>query len=93
MQSITRAMPGAIVELLREGPLSPGKVSFAWKVVVGPAVDRVTAVRLEQGRLIVDASGRQWAREVTRASSTILGRMQRLLGAGAIVGLDVRTRT
>src|SRR6185369_6471560 len=91
-RSLASALPGALAELLREAPLSPGKVQFAWRAAVGPAVDRETSVRLVERTLVVDAASRLWAREVTRSSSVILSRLQKLLGADTIVGLSVRER-
>lgn len=92
MQSITKAVPGAIVELLRGAPLSPGKVQFAWRAAVGPAFERVTAVRLEGQTLLVDAVSAQWAREVNRSSPMILARVQVLLGATTVTAIHVRTK-
>jgi predicted nucleic acid-binding Zn ribbon protein len=92
MQPLSSALPGALAELLRGAPLSPGKVAFAWRAAVGPALERETSVRLEDGTLIVDAATRQWATEIRRASSTILRRMETLLGPDTIKGLTVRER-
>lgn len=92
MRPLTSALPGALAELLRDAPLSPGKVSFAWRAAVGPALERETSVRLEAGTLIVDAASHQWAREVRRSSSIILNRLQTLLGAHAVVSISVRER-
>ena len=61
MKALAHAIPGALAELLRSAPLSHGKVTFAWKAAVGPAIERVTSVRLESGTLLVDATGPQWA--------------------------------
>ena len=92
MQPLSSALPGALAELLRGAPLSPGKVAFAWRAAVGPALERETSVRLEGGTLIVDAATRQWASEVRRASSTILRRMDTLLGPDTVKELQVRER-
>jgi predicted nucleic acid-binding Zn ribbon protein len=92
MRPLSSAVPGALAELLRGAPLSPGKVTFAWRAVVGPALERETSVRLEGTTLIVDAATRQWAQEIRRASSTIMGRMRTLLGADAVEELTVRER-
>jgi hypothetical protein len=73
-------------------PLSRGKVEFAWKAAVGPAVQRVTAVRLEGTELIVEAASADWAREVRRATPVIIGRLKTLLGPGVVSQLSVRTR-
>ena len=83
-------MPGALVEMLRGTPLSPGKVGFAWRTAVGPAVGKVTSVRLEGRVLLVDAGSTAWAREVTRSSPVILKRLQALLGADTPSSIVVR---
>ena len=92
MRPLTSALPGALAELLRDAPLSPGKVSFAWRAAVGPALERETSVRLESGTLFVDAASHQWAREVRRSSSVILNRLQTLLGDGTVTSISVRER-
>ena len=92
MRPLNSAIPGALSELLRNAPLSPGKVSFAWRAAVGPAVERGTAVRLVETTLVVDAASRLWAREVTRSSPIILRRLQSLLGADTVTGISVRQR-
>ena len=80
MQPIGLAVPGAIAELLRGTPMSPGKVDFAWKTAVGPAFGKVTSVRLEGSLLLVDAASAHWVREIRRSSPIILRRLQALLG-------------
>jgi hypothetical protein len=92
MRSLSHIVPAALTELLRSTPLSPGKVTFAWKAAVGPAVERATAVRLEGGTLIVDATAPEWAREVSRSSRVIMGRLKTLLGEDAVQRIEVRTR-
>lgn len=90
MVPIAQAVPKAIAALLRGTPMSPGKVEFAWKTVVGPAMGRGTAVRLDGRTLLVDARTAAWAREVTRSSRIILARLQTLLGSDVITELIVR---
>jgi hypothetical protein len=92
VRPLTSALPGALAELLKDTPLSPGKVSFAWRAAVGPALERETTVRLEHRILIVDAASRQWAKEVRRSSSIILNRLQTLLGPEVVVSISVRDR-
>jgi len=91
VRPIHHALPGALVELLRGTPLSPGKVGFAWRAAVGPAVERVTSVQLAGRVLVVEASGPQWAREVTRSADVILTRLQTLLGKDTVTSITVRT--
>jgi hypothetical protein len=90
MRPLTHALPGALVELLRDAPLSPGKVRFAWRAAVGPNLERVTSVRLEGRILIVEAADRHWAREIVRSSGLILTRLKTLLGQDTIDRIQVR---
>jgi hypothetical protein len=64
MRPLQHAVPGAIAEILRAAPLSDGKVGFAWRAAVGPALERVTAVKLEGRVLLVDTAGVLWSREI-----------------------------
>ena len=93
MHSIANTVPGALVELLRRQPLSPGKVQFAWGLAVGPAVQRATSVRLESGKLLVDAVDAQWSREIRRSTGVILPRLRSMLGPDAVSAIEVRQRT
>ena len=80
MLPLSSGLPGALVELLRGLPLSDGKVTFAWNAAVGPAIERVTRVKLEHRVLQVETASAQWSREVTRSSPVILKRLHSLLG-------------
>ena len=90
MKRLTHAVPGALMELLRGAPLSDGKVTFAWNAAVGPALERVTTVKLERTVLIVDAASPQWSRELERLRGVILGRLQSLLGKDAVSSILIR---
>lgn len=90
MKPLTLAIPGALRMLLHNAPLSDGKVGFAWRAAVGDAFERATAVKLEAGALIVETTSAQWAREIKRSQSTILSRMQAMLGADAVTRIVVR---
>ena len=92
MRSISHIVPAALRELLRMAPLSDGKVAFAWKAAVGPALERATDVRLEAGTLIVETAGPEWTREVQRSSGVILTRIKTLLGDGTVQRIEIRTR-
>lgn len=83
-------MPGAVIEILRAAPLSDGKVNFAWRSAVGQALERVTAVKLEQRVLIVETASPQWSREILRSSGIILTRLEAFLGAGVVEKIEVR---
>ena len=88
---MSSALPGALTELLRDAPLSPGKVAFAWSAAVGAALDRVTRIRLEGDVLLVETTSAQWSREVERSIRVILPRLQALLGKETIRKLEVRS--
>jgi predicted nucleic acid-binding Zn ribbon protein len=90
MRPLAQAVPGAIAELLRDAPLSDGKVAFAWKVAVGPAMERATAIKLDGKTLLVEVPSAQWAREITRSSGVILARLRTLLGPETVAEIRVR---
>ena len=90
MRSFGQVLPATLVHLLRDTPLSNGKVEFAWNAAVGPAVQRATAVKLDGTTLIVDVTSAQWAREMKRSERVILTRLQSLLGADVITTIVVR---
>ena len=89
-EPLAQAIPRAVATLLRETPMSPGKLAFTWKTVVGAAMDRGTFVRLEGKTLLVDAKTAAWAKEVSRSAPIILKRLQTLLGNEVISELNVR---
>ena len=91
MLPLVHVMPRALRQIVRAAPLSHGKVDFAWQVAVGAAMARASAVRLEDGILIVEAQTPQWGSAVMRASSTILSRLQGTLGADVVREIRVRT--
>ncbi len=90
MKPLSLAVPGALRLLLRNAPLSDGKVGFAWRAAVGEAFERATAVKLEAGALIVETTSTEWAREIRRSQVLILSRLQAMLGDGAVTSLIVR---
>jgi predicted nucleic acid-binding Zn ribbon protein len=65
-------------------------VTFAWKAAVGPAIERVTNVKLERRVLLVETPSAQWSKEVMRSSPVILKRMQSLLGVDVVERIEVR---
>ncbi|MGE3956226.1 MAG: DUF721 domain-containing protein [Vicinamibacterales bacterium] len=90
MQPIGQVLPRALAAIVREAPLSHGKVDFAWRSAVGPAMAGASAVRLEDGVLLVEAKTPSWASAIMRASPVILTRLQGLLGPDAIHEVRLR---
>jgi hypothetical protein len=65
---------------------------FAWRVAVGPAVDRATRVSLrDDGVLEVVASDANWKREVQRSAALVSARLVRLLGEGVVKKIVVKS--
>jgi len=91
MRPLAHGLPGALTELLKAAPLSDGKVTFAWGAAVGPALERVTAVKLEHGVLIVETTSAQWSGEIMRSSPTILNRLRGFLGPDVVDRIETRT--
>lgn len=84
-----RLIPAVLAEVVRKAPLCAEKVEFAWRSAVGPALDRVTTVRLDdRGVLHVRAADAHWAREVKRSSRLIKSRLETMLGAGVVRRID-----
>ncbi len=74
-------MPAALTEMLRDQPLSPEKVRFAWRVAVGETLDRVTRVSLlPGGTLEVLVEDGRWRKEIERSAPLIRTRMKGTLG-------------
>ena len=83
-------IPSVLAEVIRKAPLCPEKVAFAWRNAVGPALERVTSVRLDdQGVLHVKAADAHWAREVKRARKILFTRLDSMLGPGTVKRIDV----
>jgi len=80
MIPVQHVMHGALAEILRKAPLTPEKVAFAWRSVVGQAVDKVTTVELHNGILRVHARDATWQREVERSAGLIRSRLNAVLG-------------
>lgn len=86
-------LPGVVADIVRKAPLSAEKVSFAWRIAVGPAIARVTSVELTgAGRLQVAAADQHWAREVHRSTRVILARLASMLGPGVVKDLSTTPR-
>jgi hypothetical protein len=91
MEPVQALMSGAVARLVRPAPLSPEKVAFAWRAAVGPAVSRVTRVRLAGlGAIEVIVDDDRFGDELVRSAPLVLGRLQELLGADAVRRIDVK---
>lgn len=86
---VHQIMPKALAVALRGTPLTPDKIDFAWRTVVGPAVARTTTVALNGHTLRVKAQDATWRREVERSAGVICTKLKPLLGDDVVRGLDV----
>ena len=82
-------MPSALASILEKAPLSPEKVSFAWRAAVGRSMDNVTTVELRESVLYVRTKDAAWRREVERSAGLIRARLDRLLGDGVVRAIEV----
>jgi len=87
---VAEVIPDALAAVLRNAPQTPEKVAFAWRLTVGPALDRATTIELRDAVLYVRAKDPAWRREVERSAPLIRRRLQALLGADVLRRLDVR---
>jgi predicted nucleic acid-binding Zn ribbon protein len=90
MEPLAALAPAAIRALLRNGPMSPEKFTCAWRLAVGPVIDRATTASLgDDGTVRVVARGTAWHRELTRARPEITQKLRDLLGAGVVTRVAI----
>ena len=89
MIPVQAILPQALSEIIKKAPLTPEKVTFAWRTAVGAAVAGATDVALEGATLRVRARDRSWQRELERSAALIRNRLEGLLGAGVVRYIDV----
>lgn len=91
MIPVKQLTPSVVTELLRQQPLSPAKVGFAWRTAAGPALARAATAELrEDGTIVVRTTTAAWAKEVERSRALLLTRMQEMLGPDVATRLAVR---
>jgi hypothetical protein len=91
MEPIQSVVSSAVASVVRPAPLSPEKVLFAWRAAVGPAVARVTRVRLAGERVLdVTLDDVRFADELARSAPIVLCRLQQLLGSETVGRMSVR---
>jgi len=79
----------ALAEMLARQPMSPGKLQFAWRAAVGPALARAATLAWREGRVVVRPSSAEWKREIERARPVILDRLRLLLGRDSVKRLEI----
>jgi len=86
---LQQVIPAALAAVLRQAPLTPDKIAFAWRTAVGPAVDRASVVGLRGATLVVVVGHDEWRREIARSTPLIRSRLDSVLGRGVVVAIDV----
>jgi hypothetical protein len=89
VRSIQQFSHGVLADIVRRQPSTPARTTFAWQLVVGPALAKATTVELVDGVLKVRSTDARWTLEINRARGMVLARLQHLLGAGAITALHI----
>ncbi|HWI16394.1 MAG TPA: DUF721 domain-containing protein [Vicinamibacterales bacterium] len=89
MVPANKVMPGIVAEIIRKAPLTDEKVAFAWRLAVGPALDKSTTVRLgADGTLYIKADSQAWIDSIRSSIGLIRSRLAHFLGDDAIKRLD-----
>ena len=85
MIQASKVLPAVVAEVIRKAPLTDEKVAFAWRLAVGPAIDKATTVRLSStGTLHVAADAAAWLDAVRKSSGLIRSRLAHFLGDGTV---------
>lgn len=85
MIKANQVMPAVVADVIRKAPLTDEKVAFAWRLAVGPAVDKATKVRLgDDGTLYVTAESPAWIDGVRQSIGLIRSRLAHFLGDDAV---------
>jgi predicted nucleic acid-binding Zn ribbon protein len=90
VQPLNAAVPSVLQTLLDRAPMSEEKLAFAWRVAVGPSLERATHPSLrDDGTVEVRVDHAAWRREVKRSHRLILSKLQGLLGESVVRSLKV----
>ena len=89
MDHASRVLPAVLAAAIRQAPLTPEKIAFAWRQTGGATIARATTVALTGGVLTVTCLDPQWAREVHRIRHELLRQLERWLGPDVVTRIDV----
>jgi predicted nucleic acid-binding Zn ribbon protein len=89
MRPIQTFAGNVLAQIVRRQPPSPARTGFAWQLAVGPALARTTSVEMEGTTLRVRSNDERWLKEIERARSVILPKLQQLLGEQSVTGIRV----
>jgi predicted nucleic acid-binding Zn ribbon protein len=89
MDHASRVLPSVLAAAIRQAPLTPEKVSFAWRQTGGATIARATTVSLAEGVLTVTCLDPRWAREVHRIRHELQRQLELWLGPEVVARIDV----
>lgn len=90
MDHASRVLPAVLATAIRQAPLTPEKVAFAWRAAGGAAIARVTEVTLADGGVLkVQALDPQWAKEVHRLRHDLVRQLEPWLGSGVVEKIEI----
>lgn len=80
----------ALAPAIRQAPLTPEKVEFAWRVAGGPAIARATRVVLGEDRVLrVSGDDPQWLDAVRGMRGSLLRQLEPWLGPEAVATIEI----
>ena len=87
-------LPAALAPAIRQAPLTPEKVEFAWRAAGGPSIARATRVRLGEDHVLrVSGDDPQWIDAVRGMRAHLLRQLEPWLGAGTVTAIEVEGGT
>jgi predicted nucleic acid-binding Zn ribbon protein len=90
MEPLQQTAVRVIGPLLREQPLTPGKVAFAWSIAAGPVLGRHgRTIWTGDGTLRIAPTDAAWASELSRARAVVTERLRHLLGRDTVRRIEV----
>jgi predicted nucleic acid-binding Zn ribbon protein len=90
MDHARQVLPTVLARAVRQAPLTPEKVSFAWRAAGGAPIARVTEVTLRDGGVLaVECRDARWAKEVHRLRNELVRTLEPWLGAGVVTTIEV----
>ncbi|HEX7280563.1 MAG TPA: DUF721 domain-containing protein [Vicinamibacterales bacterium] len=90
MIQASKVMPAVLADVIRKAPLTDEKVQFAWRLAVGPALDKATTVRLAtNGTLYVKAEAPAWNDAIGKSLGIIRSRLAHFLGETTVKSIDL----
>jgi hypothetical protein len=86
----SKVMTAVVADVIRKAPLTDEKVSFAWRLAVGPAVGKATTVRLgANGTLYVKSQTPAWNDALGKSLGMIRSRLAHFLGETTVKSIDL----